>query len=546
MRTGTMKLRTKLLSLSLALGAAVWMVDAAFDALFFYEGTFLSLAITGVPPHELYIRTTFVLVFLVFGLLTARLVDDLRVREQELSLFRRLIDNANDAVYVMDPDDGAILDANDRAAEMLNYDREELLEMSVADLQPRFEDESDFRTFVDSEEGREFTNREYEHIRADGTRIPVEISARTVAVEGERYRVAVVRDISSRKEMQRALRESEERYRSLFNSIRDAILVADTDRKIIDCNPAFTDLFGYELPEIRGKQTKYVYASEDEFQKLGAQLRKHRAEEDFLMTVRYETKSGTVFPGETNVFYLEDDAGEVQGFIGLIRDISDRVERERQLQVMDRVLRHNLRNAMNVVMGHARLLMDDPEADRMRSAEKILETGAGLIDITDKEREIVNLLTGPRRTVVTDIGETCREVAAAVRDRYPEAQIETDVAGDLPVEVVSKFQTGLEELVENGVEHSLRDQPQVAVRAREASGSVRITVSDNGPGIPEEERRVLAGDREIQPLYHGSGLGLWLVSHVVNQSGGTLSFEETGETGTTVVITLPLASDHRA
>lgn len=128
------------------------------------------------------------------------------------------------------------------------------------------------------------------------------------------------------------LKESEEKYRGLYNSIRDSILVADTNRNIIDCNPAFYELFGYSKDEIIGKQTVYVYENESEFKELGEALKAHFGDKPFLKTVNYKKKSGEIFPGETNVFYLKDDNGVVNGFIGLIRDITDRKQAESKLR----------------------------------------------------------------------------------------------------------------------------------------------------------------------------------------------------------------------
>ncbi len=126
--------------------------------------------------------------------------------------------------------------------------------------------------------------------------------------------------------------EGDRKYRSLFNSIRDAILVADLDRRIVDCNPAFSDLFGYQLAEIRGEMTLAVYENEQEFQALGQAIKQNQERENFFFTVHYQKKNGEIFPGETNVFYQKDHQGRVIGFIGLIRDVSQQRETEEALR----------------------------------------------------------------------------------------------------------------------------------------------------------------------------------------------------------------------
>ncbi len=139
-------------------------------------------------------------------------------------------------------------------------------------------------------------------------------------------------DITERKRTEEELREREQKYRSLFENMRDAILLADTDREIFDCNPAFESLFEYSLSEIKGQKTSCVYEDENEFQKLGNALREQCNESSFLMTVNYKKKHGEVFPGETAAFSLKDRTGKLVGYVGVIRDISSRNQAEEALR----------------------------------------------------------------------------------------------------------------------------------------------------------------------------------------------------------------------
>ncbi|MFW5950431.1 MAG: PAS domain S-box protein, partial [archaeon] len=122
------------------------------------------------------------------------------------------------------------------------------------------------------------------------------------------------------------------RYQALFESVNDAILVTDTDRTIVDCNGSFTDLFGYSLAEIAGEPTHTIYEEDTEFEAMGDAIDEHIGDTSFRKVVSYETKTGAVFPGETGVFYLRDRNGTIQGYIRLIRDVSERLQREREFE----------------------------------------------------------------------------------------------------------------------------------------------------------------------------------------------------------------------
>ena len=166
-------------------------------------------------------------------------------------------------------------------------------------------------------------------------------------------------------EFDRSLIESHNLYFSLFNSIRDAILVADTDRNIIDLNRAFTKVFGYTKEDLRDNKTVFVYENEQQYTQLGKTLINNLGKtRDFLFTVNYRKKSGEVFPGETGVYYLQDLDGVTTGFIGLIRDVSERLKTEQEKDRLIRELQEALKNVrilsgMLPICSHCKKIRDD-------------------------------------------------------------------------------------------------------------------------------------------------------------------------------------------
>jgi PAS domain S-box-containing protein len=353
--------------------------------------------------------------------------------------------------------------------------------------------------------------------------------------------VSTARDITEIREREREVREQKRRYESLFDSIRDAIVVADRRRRIINCNPAFTELFGYDLAEIEGEPTKVIYESEADFEAMGRAIDELQEHPQAFVTINYEKRSGQVFPGETNLFYLRDADDAVVGFIGLVRDVSERAERNRQLKVLDRVLRHNLKNDVNVIEGFARTIEEAADPSIAASAETILETTAQVEDIIETERRITKLLSEPPEPRTVDLVPIVDRVVDETRDRHPNAELSVALPDVSRVRAATAIGGAVEELLENAIVHSESDRPNVAIAVENAADTARIHVRDDGPGIPEMERRTLTEGAEIEPLYHGSGLGLWYVNLVVRHSDGTLEFDENDPRGSVVTIHLPAA-----
>jgi len=95
--------------------------------------------------------------------------------------------------------------------------------------------------------------------------------------------------------------------------------------------------------------------------------------------------------------------------------------------------------------------------------------------------------------------------------------------------------------VENAIVHTARDAPLVALRVESCDERVRIRVADDGPPIPGMEVATLIGERSIKPLYHGTGLGPWMVNWIVRRSDGTLAFDPNDPRGNVVAVDVPAA-----
>jgi PAS domain S-box-containing protein len=130
------------------------------------------------------------------------------------------------------------------------------------------------------------------------------------------------------------IEESERCFHNLFNSMRDVIIMADNDRRIVNVNqPAMRQLFGYELDEIMGRQTSFLYATDEGFTDAGRIFfDKSGLVDGQLLETTFKRKNGEIFTGELMALKLGDNDGQVSGNAGIIRDITERKQAELELR----------------------------------------------------------------------------------------------------------------------------------------------------------------------------------------------------------------------
>ena len=212
-------------------------------------------------------------------------------------------------------------------------------------------------------------------------------------------------------------------------------------------------------------------------------------------------------------------------------------EREQMVDVLCRVLRHDLRNQLNIVRGQAELMHGQSASSSDSSVDTILSTVDEIVAVSDRTRELSELIDGSFARQEFDIEEIVQELAADIEDEYPKASVSMEGTTDTKIRASTQVETALRELLENAATYSETD-PAITVSLTRTQQSIQIQITDNGPGILEQERAVLESG-VTTPLQHGSGLGLWVVHWIVTRHHGTIE-TTVSDTGTTVAFTLPL------
>ncbi|MGM0590617.1 MAG: GAF domain-containing sensor histidine kinase [Halobacteriota archaeon] len=216
----------------------------------------------------------------------------------------------------------------------------------------------------------------------------------------------------------------------------------------------------------------------------------------------------------------------------------DLANRDRLISVLNRVLRHNLRNDLNVVQGTAQLLIEQTSGDEARLASTIESKTTGLISLAEKARKLENLTRSVPVSRPMDIVPMVDRVVTEICDDNPSVNCSLDTPEQAISFAAPQLSDAISELLLNAAKHAGKD-PSIDVAIHRGSDQITVQIEDDGPGLPSSERRILSGESE-QPLNHGSGLGLALVHWIITNLDAEIDVA-TASSGTTVEVHLQRA-----
>jgi len=374
----------------------------------------------------------------------------------------------------------------------------------------------------------------------------VELIARLVgqAVERREYE----RELGQRREeleaRQAELDERQEIYRAIIDASFDLVFRIGPDGRFSYISPPIEDLLGYDPETLVGERFTTVLPDESTI--------------DLAHSLYEDVMAGETV--EQQFFPLEDSAGDcifvdlrvtpiyeasvapadrtpadIVGAQGMTRDATDRYRRQLLIRVLNRVLRHNLRNGMNVISGYAEALRDRLDGEDAEMAGRIVLKSEALTKLGETARKLEENLDEPSDAAPTDIVPVVRRAAVQIEERYPDASVTVETPERAVARSAPRLEAAVWEVVDNAAKHG-GERPTVTVDVTEDETHVVIGVTDDGPGLPEQERTVLVSGEET-PLVHGSGLGLWLVHWIVESLDGTLRTRET-DSGTRIEMAL--------
>jgi len=468
-------------------------------------------------------------------------ISERKRRERELSQYRTLVENVGDPMYILDAD-GTIEMANEAMAAHLGYDRSEI----IGSEPTRFMPEADVKkatTLIHDllgDDERTWAAFEMRTVSADGTVRFNEDKVAPLFDEDGNFdgTVGVMRETTERKQREREL----ERYETIIEAVGDPVYTLDDEGVFTYVNEAIEQLTGFKPDELVGEHISTIMADEDIDR--GNELVRTMLSDPARRNVTFETdivdQTGDHTPIEIHIALLPADEGQFNGTAGVIRDISERKSRERQLAEFASVVSHDLRNPLNVVKGRISVARESGDLSHLDAAESA----------ADRMDELINDLLTLARQGET-VGETAAVDIAAVASQAwtdvetGEATLEqcgtTTVDADA-ARLREVFENLFRNSVEHGstgsrsgagdtVEHESREDDMAPLTVSIGTTTNGFYVADDGIGIPPGEREEVF-ERGYTTSENGTGFGLAIVAEVAQAHGWSVSVLESDDGGT--------------
>jgi PAS domain S-box-containing protein len=457
-----------------------------------------------------------------------------RDQETKLETYERLLASDELILYTLDSA-GTITMASQEFADRMGERQQQVIGSQVTEyisepaLEEGYELIGDLLTDSDSEWGSRELQIDHDDEEARWYRdFITPLSGKEGQTEGI---LGVMFDITDHRERLDEL----ELYEMMIESIPEMVWAMDEYGNYRYVNHTYED-YGVDPEDLIGSNVAQFMKPDDleRIQKRISEIYHNENKDKFVDRHEYEAK-GQRIKSEAHLALLESDSDELEGLVGISIDINNRVEREQRLNVVNRILRHNIRNALTVINGGVAVIADEATGRPAEQAALIEGKASELEVLSEKVKRVEDILTEQQTRELTDLVTPVNKVLRTRSES--DVTFETDLPDQAEAYAIDGFEFAIENLVENAIKHNDRENLRVRVSLKEADDSVIVTVADNGTGIPEDEIAAIKQGEE-EALVHASGIGLWAVNWIVNRSRGDLEVDDSELGGAAVRIRL--------
>lgn len=489
---------------------------------------------------------------------------------EERKMILTALDETTDGIFMFDPDTFLHIYVNSGASKQVGYTENELLKMTPLDFKPEFTEES-YRKLIQPlvSGAKKSVFIETIHRHKNGNLIDVEIIFKLARLDETRKAiVAVVRNITERKQTEEALLLSEERYRQLYENSTFGIYRTTKEGKIVLANPALVKLLGFEdLKDLQKRNLQKEGFSKESKRKEFIRLMDEKGRVDDYESVWLKKNGDKIYLRENAKLTVDEKTGR-QFYDATIEDITEKrqVEKERiarkaaeeanrSKSVFLANMSHEIRTPLNSIIGFSNLLhssLNDPK--KKSQAASIRNSGRTLLNIINDILDLSKIEAGkmqlnPEPTNLSRLlGDIKQVITPLAKEKNIRFNIEAEIEEDLNLIIDEvRVKQMLFNLIGNAVKFTEQGYINLYVNIipqKNGIDDLTILVEDTGIGIPEDQLEAIfepftQQEGQSEKIYGGTGLGLTIVKQIVEMMHGTIKVTSKVGMGTKFKLFLP-------
>lgn len=451
-------------------------------------------------------------------------------------IFHEIFDKVNDAIHIHEIQEdgfpGRFVDVNAVACRMLQYTREELLQHGPLDIVTGYHSRP-LPDLVEDLATRGFTLFETEHKRKDGSIVPVEVNAHVILLQGKKRVLSVVRDITERKSAERALSESEKKYKLLVTMLNEGIFMIDRNGTITFANNQLARMLGFALDEIVGKPV-FSFLPPEVKDKAKQEIESERGGEVTQREVVMLRKDGSKLSGLMVTTPVMDVQGMSIGGLAAVIDITERKQMEKvvlaslkEKEILLKEIHHRVKNNLQIIASllslQSRFVTDENVLNVLKESQNRVKAMALVHERLYRSENLSEVaLSDYLKFLIDNLFRFYGTNPRQVRMMFDAGDVKVDINKAIPIGLI------INELVSNSLKHAFPEgKPgELSITVISEGGAIVMVVRDTGPGIPADF-----------DWRNTKSLGLQLVISLVEQLDGTIELERAG--GTTFTISIP-------
>ena len=507
--------------------------------------------------------------------ITERRKAEIAVQESE-SRYRTIFNSANEAILVADIASRKFRYANPAACALLQYSEEEFSRIRVEDIHPPESTKEILDRFRAQAKGDRLTGQHVPCLRKDGTLVYCDINAAVMLIDGINCNVGFFQDTTARRQVEAALKESEEKYRSILENIGEGYYEVDTAGNFTFFNDGVSKLLGYSTEQLGGMNYRSITSGETTERMYSIFNEVYRSEQPSRISeFDLITAGGDKKPIEISILLMRDRNGKPSGFRGIMRDVTDRhqaeEERDRlttqvqQSQKMEAIgtlaggIAHDFNNLLMGIQGNVSLIMLDKqkgqrEYEYLKNIENLVLRGSELT------RQILGFARGGKYRVQPTnlnllVGKTADMFSRTKREITMHQSYHPDLwsvdvdQGQIEQVLLNLFVNAWQAMPEGGDLYVATENIPLAAKDQDRPFDlvpgkyVRVSVTDTGIGMEKNiQGRIFEPFFTTKEVGRGTGLGLASAYGIIKNHNGIIKvYSEIGH-GTTFRLYLPATS----